>query len=271
MRAHVVVGIDGSPSSVAAAQYAADWAVRCGHELHLVHGSVSDHPDDDTLAHVAAALTDRHPDLTVVCRRAVDGGSAALVEESRSAELTVVGSRGAGTLATATLGTTATIVATHAHGPVVVVRPPAALPGPDAAVLVGVDGSDHSVTALDFAFDIAAHAGAPVVAVHVWWVGPLASVTDTGRVAEQTGRAFSDAIEPWRQKHPDVPLVEKLVHTADVAEALIDESASAGLVVLGTRGHGGFAGQLLGSVSLSVAQHAHCPVAVVRPIDRTSG
>lgn len=60
-------------------------------------------------------------------------------------------------------------------------------------------------------------------------------------------------------------LAEKLVHGANVAEELIGESANAGLVVLGTRGHGGFAGLLLGSVSLSVAQHAHCPVAIVRP------
>jgi nucleotide-binding universal stress UspA family protein len=147
----------------------------------------------------------------------------------------------------------------------VVARPPAALPDADTPVLVGVDGSDHSIAALDFAFDIAGRTGAPVVALHVWWVGPLASVTDSGQVAEKAGRALSAALEPWRQKYPDVRLVEQLAHSANPAEELVGESANAGLVVLGTRGHGGFAGLLLGSVSLSVAQHAHCPVAIVRP------
>lgn len=60
-------------------------------------------------------------------------------------------------------------------------------------------------------------------------------------------------------------LRETLVRSDTVAEELVSESAGAGLVVVGTRGHGGFAGLLLGSVSVSVAQHAHCPVAIVRP------
>jgi nucleotide-binding universal stress UspA family protein len=265
MRSHVVAGVDGSPSSVAAAQYAADWAARCGHELHLVYGSGHDHLDEDAVIRVAANITARHPDLTVICRAMAGGGPAALIEESRSAALTVIGSRGTGAIATATLGSTATIVATHAHGPVLVARPPAALPDPDCPVLVGVDGSDHSVAALDFAFDIAAHTGAPVVAVHVWWVGPLSSIAHGEQVPAEAGRALSEALEPWRQKYPDVQLTEKLVHSANVAEELVDESANAGLVVVGTRGHGGFAGLLLGSVSLSVAHHAHCPFAIVRP------
>jgi nucleotide-binding universal stress UspA family protein len=265
MRSQVVAGVDGSPSSVAAAQYAADWAARCGHELHLVHGSGHDHPDEDTVTHVAANITARHPDLTVVCRAMAGGGPAALVEESRSAALTVVGCRGAGTIPPTTLGSAATIVATHAHGPVLVARPPAALPDPDCPVLAGVDGSDHSVAALDFAFDIAARTGASVVALHVWWTGPLSSVADGKQAPAEAGRALSDALEPWRQKYPDVRLSETLVRSADPAEELIGGSANAGLVVVGTRGHGGFAGLLLGSVSLSVAQHAHCPVAIVRP------
>jgi nucleotide-binding universal stress UspA family protein len=151
---------------------------------------------------------------------------------------------------------------------VVVARPPAALPDPDTPVLVGVDGSDHSVAALDFAFDLATRTCASVVAMHVWWAGPLSSVADHRRIPEDAGRSLRDTLEPWRQKYPDVGLAEKLVHGANVAEELIGESADAGLVVVGTRGHGGFVGLLLGSVSLSVAQHAHCPVAIVRPVSR---
>jgi nucleotide-binding universal stress UspA family protein len=264
MQSYVVVGIDGSPSSVAAAQYAADWAACLGQDLHLLHGYRHDDPDEDALRRIAVSLAAGHPGLAVARHRMPGGGAAALVEESRHAGLTVVGSRGGGTIASVALGATATIVATHAHGPVVIARPPAKPPASGNPVLVGVDGSDHSIAALDFAFDIAARTGAPVVAMHVWWAGPLSSVADGKQIPAQAGHALSDALEPWRQKYPDVQLTERLVHSANAAEELVDESANAGLVVVGTRGHGGFAGLLLGSVSLSVAQHAHCPVAIVR-------
>lgn len=264
MRAYVVAGIDGSPSSVAAAQYAADWAERSGAELHLVHGSRHGQSGGDVLRRVADCLTAQHPSVSIICRDVPGAGSAVLVEESGAAELTVVGSRGGGSIPTATLGATAAIVATHAKGPVVIARTPAALPGPDLPVLVGVDGSDHSVTALDFAFDVAHRTNAPMVAVHVWWAGRMAPDADVRHWAETAGAVLGDALEPWRAKFPDVRLEEKLVRGADVAEDLVAESAHAGLVVVGTRGHGGFAGLLLGSVSLSVAQHAHCPVAIVR-------
>jgi nucleotide-binding universal stress UspA family protein len=264
MRAYVVAGIDGSSSSVAAAQYAADWAVRTGRDLHLVHGSRHGEAGDDVLRRVADCLTGRHPGLSIVCREVRGSGSAVLVEESGAAALTVVGSRGGGSIPGVALGATATIVATHADGPVLIARPPAALPGPDLPVLVGVDGSDHSVAALDFAFDVAQRTGASVVAAHVWWAGRTAPDADLRHGAETAGEVLGDALEPWRAKFPDVRLEERLVWGADVAEHLVAGSADAGLVVVGTRGHGGFAGLLLGSVSLSVAQHAHCPVAIVR-------
>jgi nucleotide-binding universal stress UspA family protein len=265
MRSYVVAGVDGSPSSVAAALYAADWAERTGEDLHLVHGSSHGEPGDEVLRRIADRLVAQHPGLTVVCREVSGAGSAVLVEESGTADLTVVGSRGHGSIATAALGATATIVATHAHGPVVIARPPSALPGPDEPVLVAVDGSDHSVAALDFAFDVARRTGASVVAAHVWWAGPLASDAEVHHRAETAGTVLSEALEPWRAKFPDVRLAETLLRSASVAEELVAESAHAGLLVVGTRGHGGFAGLLLGSVSLSVAQHAHCPVAIVRP------
>lgn len=265
MRSYVVAGVDGSPSSVAAAQYAADWAERSGQDLHLVHGSPHGEPGTGTLGRVAERLTGLHPGLSIVCREVPGAGSAVLVAEAGGADLTVVGSRGGGSIPTATLGATATIVAAHAHGAVVIARPPAVLPGPDQPVLVGVDGSDHSVGALDFAFDIAQRTGAPVVAMHVWWAGPMATDADVRRRSEAAGEVLSEALEPWRTRFPDVRLAETLVRSGTVAEEIVEESGGAGLVVVGTRGHGGFAGLLLGSVSLSVAQHAHCPVAIVRP------
>jgi nucleotide-binding universal stress UspA family protein len=119
MRSYVVVGVDGSPSSVAAAQYAADVAASFGQDVHLLHG-YGHHVEsfDDALRRLAVLLETRHPGLAVACHQVPGGGAAALVEESETATLTVVGCRGAGTISSVALGATATMVATHAHGPV---------------------------------------------------------------------------------------------------------------------------------------------------------
>jgi nucleotide-binding universal stress UspA family protein len=287
MRSYVVAGVDGSPSSVAAAEYAAGWAAATGSDLHLVHGYL--HPfgygvglapfppglppaprsGDAMLRRVAADLATGHPGLAIQVRQVAGGPAGTLVEESRWAALTVVGSRGDGAIRAALLGSTAHAVAAHAHGPVIVVRPEVRPLGPDRPVVVGVDGSPGGEPALGLAFETAARNGAPVVAVHVWWAKPLETLRNRGeyvpaRVEGAAGRLLATTVEPWRAKYPDVRLVEKLVHSLNPAEELIEDSADAGLVVVGSRGHGGFAGLLLGSVSRTVIQHAHCPVAIGR-------
>src|ERR1044071_2634828 len=107
MRSYVVAGMDGSPSSVAAAQYAADWAELSGQDLHLVHGAPHGEPGDGVLRRVAECRPDRHPGLSIVCREVPGAGSAVLVAETGGADVTVVGSRGDGSIPTATLGATA--------------------------------------------------------------------------------------------------------------------------------------------------------------------
>jgi nucleotide-binding universal stress UspA family protein len=77
---------------------------------------------------------------------------------------------------------------------------------------------------------------------------------------------FASAIERWRERFPAVK-VELTVVEGGAAKALIDASATAQLVVVSSRGHGGFAGLLLGSVGRHLLHHAHCPVMVVRPTE----
>jgi nucleotide-binding universal stress UspA family protein len=287
MGSYLLVGVDGSPPSLAAARYAASWAVRSGGELHLLHsyphtlgagvGTVPFVPaasppprsGEEMLRRVADALKAGQPGLTTVVQQVAGGAPAALVDQSRWADLTVVGSRGATPVAALALGSVASIVAAYAHSPVLVVRPPARLPGPDDPVLVGVDGSDHAAPALELAFEAAARFGAPLTALHVWWAQPNDSLKRRGihvpAAAEAEANGLLHAmVEPWREKYPYVDVQERLVHGLNPAEKLIDASGGAALTVVGSRGRGGFVGLLLGSVGQSVVQRAHSPVAIAR-------
>jgi nucleotide-binding universal stress UspA family protein len=285
MRAYVVAGVDGSPPSVVAAATAADWAVLAGHDLHLVHGypvtpwpgpgpfpppaMVPPSEGDEVLQRAAEAIAPMHPDLVIDRRQVAGHPAAVLVAESRWAALTVVGNRGTGGLAALLVGSTATAVAAHARGPVLVVRAPGLLPGPGSPVIVGVDGSSRGEQALGFAFDAAARTGAALVAVHAWWASGLETALRRGRYVPEealaaAGALLTGAVASWREKYPGVRVVEKLAHSLNPAEELVARTADAGLLVVGPRGHGGFAGLLLGSVTSAVVQHAACPVVVAR-------
>jgi nucleotide-binding universal stress UspA family protein len=141
MNRPVVVGVDGSPPSLVAAEHAARAAVQRSRPLHLVHGylhplgyGVPVNPYDlglpaptedgqKMLEQAAADLVERWPGLAVEVRQVAGGPGATLVEESRRAEMVVVGSRGLGGFAGLLLGSVGTQVASHAHCPVLVVRP----------------------------------------------------------------------------------------------------------------------------------------------------
>jgi nucleotide-binding universal stress UspA family protein len=137
-------------------------------------------------------------------------------------------------------------------------------------ILVGVDGSRGSRKALTWAAAEAADHGADLVVMHVWerTLPPSAgnpSVPD--HVANDTSEnAAHELVEIIKQElGEDPPVVaQPRVKRGRPAEVLIEESAGADLLVVGTRGHGGFAGLVLGSVSQHVAAYAQCPVTVVR-------
>ncbi len=138
---------------------------------------------------------------------------------------------------------------------------------PDAAVVVGIDGSPASEDALRWALDYARLTGAPLLAVTAWhW--PVAMVV-TPPVPEgfdpmSEAQASLDAVlTEVVGENPGIPVTSRVVGGA-AAEALIDASHGARLLVVGSRGHGGFAGLLLGSVSEHCTRYASCPVVVVR-------
>jgi nucleotide-binding universal stress UspA family protein len=270
----VIAGVDGSPSSVAAAEHAAVAAVSRSAPLVLVHGYL--HPrgygsaplepyqaypppppahGDVMLSDLAGSLRHHHPDLTVSHKQLLGGGSATLVEESRDAGLVVVGCRGHGSLAGLLLGSVSSQVVAHAHSPVLVVRPAEA--GPPAAgspVVVGVDGSPPSALALNEAAGEAARRGLPLTVVH-------AAEADTRHAEEVLAQAAGAA----RAAHPDLAVEAQVLHSPDAAAGLVDASKDAAMVVVGSRGRGGFTGLLLGSVSQALVHHSHCPVLVIPP------
>jgi len=137
-------------------------------------------------------------------------------------------------------------------------------------ILVGVDGSRGSRKALTWAAAEAAEHGADLVVMHVWErTLPSAAGNPSvpaGDVADTSDDAAGELVQIIKQELGENPPVvaQPRVKRGRPAEVLIEESAGADLLVVGTRGHGGFAGLVLGSVSQHVAAYAQCPVTVVR-------
>ncbi|HEY4348197.1 MAG TPA: universal stress protein [Gaiellaceae bacterium] len=145
-------------------------------------------------------------------------------------------------------------------------------------IVVGIDGSDASRAALRWAAAEARLRGVPVRAVHAWWAIPWLS---DDAAPPSRGSAAGD----WEATHDaeartlieafidatlgeatgrDVEVAAVSMQGVAAAAALLDASKDADLLVLGSRGRGGFAGLLLGSVSQQCVHHAHCPVVIVR-------
>lgn len=188
-----------------------------------------------------------------------------LLRAAESASCLVVGSHGHGRTGEVLIGSVSQHLARHAACPVVVVRPAR---DPEARrIVVGVDGSRYSLAALDYACRRAEDTGETVVAIHAWHVrAPSTDVwsSDARSVdSEEREVLLSESVAGVREDHPDVRIEQEVVPVAP-AQALVDASAGASLVVVGSRGLGFFSGLLLGSVSQAVLHRAECPVAVVR-------
>jgi nucleotide-binding universal stress UspA family protein len=215
------------------------------------------------------------PDVPCTQQLATGPASAVLVEASYDASSVVVGSRGLDRLSEFIVGSTSFAVATHAPVPVVVVRPPSAGdPGEQAGrVVVGVDGSDSAAEALGFAFEEAELRHVGLTAVRAWhWPFyeerlPLDSpaCNEAEHAVDETERAaLGESVGPWKERHPDVDVRERIFHARPV-DALAFAGQGSELLVVGSRGRGGFRSLLLGSTSHGLLHHASGPVAVVRP------
>ncbi|BCB91892.1 universal stress protein [Phytohabitans suffuscus] len=293
----IVVGYDGSAGARAALGWALDEGARTGAPVTLmfvfewltVAGPIAPGPRswpdhgfrEDAQNLVDAAVTEAfrsHPAVAVTGD--VVGGSPAVIlrERSRDARLMVMGSRGQGGFADLLLGSTTVAVSAHAHCPVVVV--PAAKTDeeqggerPDGPVVAGVDGSDCAQLALGYAFEQAAGRHARLRVVRAW-APPAPRWRPSGYDLEEQATAerveLDELVAGWRGKYPEVEVSVDVV-TGPAGSVMVDATRGAQLVVVGSRGLGGFRGLLLGSVSQQLLHHAHCPVAVVRELPAVAG
>jgi len=290
-RAHrpVVVGVDGSGSAYRAVEWAAAEAARRGAELRLVRAfswTTSERPIRDggrvaqyrdqllkiargQVARAARIAADVRPEVETTTQVAVGAPIEVLGSEARRAQLLVLGDRGLGGLAGLLLGSVAVGLAAHGACPVVIVRGERAGAGNDESpVVVGIDDSPISESALAFAFEAAAARGVGLVVVHAWSPtaidDALAPVMDWDAATAEEDALLAERLAGWEQKHPEVAVRRTVVRDGAV-RALVAASREAQLVVVGSRGRGNATGLLLGSVSHGVLHASHCPVAIVRP------
>lgn len=134
-------------------------------------------------------------------------------------------------------------------------------------IVIGVDGSEASAAAIAFAAEEAKLRGAELRILHVWGVpkaaysGYVSQLEDYERDAQVL---LDGVVKEAKEKYPDIEINAKLGEGSP-ANFIIEEAKDAKLVVVGSRGHGGFTGLLLGSVSQQLVHHASTPVVVVHP------
>ncbi|MBS4729290.1 universal stress protein [Mycobacterium sp. SM1] len=283
----ILVGVDGSVEAVAAIRWATREALLRGQPITLMH-VVAPAPDWATpsrQAQLARAWEKNANDVIEQARQAVLAGAEAsdppelhtevahsavvpaLIDASRQAEMTVIGSHGMSALSRFLLGSVSDGLLHHGYGPIAIIHGDRAV-DEQAPVVLGIDGSPASEAATALAFDEASRRGVRLVAVHAWsdvGVFPILGM-DWREYEAQGNEVLAERLAGWQERYPDVTVRRRLVCDKP-AHWLIEESHHAQLVVVGSHGRGGFPGMLLGSVSSAVAQSVDIPVLVVRPRD----
>ncbi|KJK42794.1 hypothetical protein UK23_35600 [Lentzea aerocolonigenes] len=277
----VVVGFDGSDLARRAVLWGAEEASRCGASLQVVHAVRAPLPEpvftpmsapipefvteetmsraaEDHLAELSEELRQSWPDLQV--STAVRLGRPVDVLAEEEGELLVLGSSGRTGIAEMFLGSTASGLVSIGGRPVVVTRS-----GPlDGRVVVGVDGSETSTDAIEFAFAFAARHGRELLAVYAWNDVGWAELPeqDFDHVRVDLAKHLDSQLAPFAERNPSVHVAQEVAFDAP-ARALLQAADGAALVVVGSHGRGAVKRAILGSVSHAVLHHAPCPVAVV--------
>lgn len=283
-----VVGFDDSEDSHRAAEWAATDALDSGARLELLavfdwtaeaaeifgpyvadayrHSALS--TLESKVGDEAARLRLAHPTLVITTSVRTGSPARILVESSATATMLVVGTRGASRIAELLVGSVSHTVAANATCPAIVINGRGDRAGGSAPVVVGVDGSASSLSALVFASEYASRHGLRVEAIR------------TCRFDAMTRAALGD---DWNDIDPQITTAEYKMLRDDIARtgigddpivletvtykhpvrALLDAASHAALLVVGTRGHGPLRSIVLGSVSQSLVQASSCPVAVV--------
>lgn len=295
----VIVGVDGTDSSRHALEWSAHQAMLRGLGVRIVAAAgplasvgvfaVHTHVDpavplnqrtgdegaESLLEYASDWVRRLFPELRVQTRLAHARPVEALLAEAsaENAVAVVIGSRGLSGIAAAFVGSVGIDLAARSPVPVVVLpHEHAAAHGVRGRVIVGIDGSAPSRRAVDFAFAQADFADTDLVAVCAWQplvafaaaTGPIPpELFDDTTAAEAARQSLEEELARPRLRHAGVEVHTRVVR-AHPAVALLEEATPADLIVVGSRGRGGFRGLLLGSVSHSVLHGARGPVAILR-------
>lgn len=284
----IVVGIDDSPAARVAVQWAAREAGLRNIPLTLVY-AISPEVSTWLRTPLPAGVLRWQQDhgrrlidgaLRVVEEATAPGGPAGvnteilasgaaptLIEKSKDAEMVVLGAHGSGRWPGRLLGSVSSALLRHAHCPVAIVHDedPSIFAASRSPVLVGIDGSPASEVGTAIAFDEASRRRVGLVALHAWsdldvseWPG-----IDWPATQSMAEEVLAERLAGWQEQYPDVQ-VTRVVVQAQPARRLVEGAKEAQLVVVGSRGRGGFAGMLVGSVGETVAQMSPVPVIVAR-------
>ncbi|MEU8651394.1 universal stress protein [Streptomyces sp. NPDC048737] len=294
----VTVGLDGSRESRAAVEWAAREAKLRGLPLKIVHvwqpapepmaqapllgGETQAHWTERIPREAAAGVALRHPGVEVISEQIPGQAGDVLAEAAKSAELLVLGSRGFSGIGGFMIGSVALSAVAHAERPVVLVRAleaaadehepdPAGIPSaatPFWPVVLGLDVDDPDETLIEFAFEAARLRDTSLRVVHGWSPPPYYAYAMPANPARDealglsAAQTLSEALLPWRQKFPDVEVVEISRH-GSAAVHVVKAAREASLVVVGRRIRRSPFGAHIGHATHAVLHHSTAPVAVV--------
>lgn len=285
----VVVGVDGTQTSIRAARWAGALAERLGSPLHIVHAKpYPGHGLTDAVANVRAIeMAEQHTlaetilrtaetavradvaDMHITSEQRHESVDAALVDISRHARLIVVGCDQVSPGAAILVGSTTLAVAARSSCPLVAWRGAADMPI-QKPILLGVNNDGDSHAAIATAFELADRLEVDITAVHAWSTRrapgdiTLPFMVDWEAVETDQRRQLSDILEPWINRYPDVK-VTCVVEANKPSLALLACADSAQLVAVGSRGRGVPAAVMLGSTGLNLLHHSAIPVMICRP------
>ncbi|MDC0765371.1 universal stress protein [Streptomyces sp. HD] len=294
----VVAGLDGSPESRAAAEWAAREARLRGLPLKIVHvwepvpepmaqapllgAETQQHWSERVPREAADGIRLRHPGVEVTTEQLSGRPADTLVKAAADAELLVLGSRGLSGLGGFMVGSVGLSVVAHADRPVVLVRAgeqaadehrpdPAGIPSaatPYRPVVLGLDATSPDDSVIEFAFGEAACRETGLRVLHAWNLPPYyvyglsADAELHDEIARQQASVLAGVLRPWRQKYPNVEVAEE-TPSGSPGMRLVEASHEASLVVVGRRVRRSPFGAHIGPVAHAVLHHAAAPVAVV--------